>query len=249
MDALDLDYEDALRKLPGAGIVTSMVIRTRYIDTVLDASLRDGVRQVVVLGAGFDSRGYRFQDRLKGVRFIEVDYGPTQQYKERRVREVLGSIPKNLRYVPMDFTKDDLLTQLRKGGFSETEKTLFIWEGVVVYMPEAAVKATLQFVRRHSAAGSRIVFNYVLSDFPELNNPTSRTAKWGEPMIFGFAGDSASEFVREIGLEVLSDLKFRELAKQYAVKADGTSSLPALTEETTGSRSQRMCDARVPTGR
>jgi methyltransferase (TIGR00027 family) len=149
----------------------------------------------------------------------------------------------------MDFTKDDLLTQLRKGGFSETEKTLFIWEGVVVYIPEAAVKATLQFVRRHSAAGSRIVFNYVLSGFPELNNPTSRTAKWGEPMIFGFPGDSASEFVREIGLEVLSDLKFRELAKQYGVKADGTSSLPTLTEETTESRSQRMCYARVPAGR
>jgi methyltransferase (TIGR00027 family) len=248
MDALDLEYEDALRKLPGPGIVTSMVIRTRYIDTVLDSSLRDGVRQVVVLGAGFDSRGYRFQDRLKGVRFIEVDYGPTQEYKQRRIKEVLGRIPKNLRYVPMDFTKDDLLALLRKGGFSATEKTLFIWEGVVVYIPEAAVKGTLQFVRRHSAADSRIVFNYVLSDFPELNNPNSRTTKWGEPMIFGFPGDSASEFVREAGLEVISDLKFVELAKQYAVKADGTSSLPMLAEKTTGSRSQRMCYARVPGG-
>jgi methyltransferase (TIGR00027 family) len=249
MEALDLDYEDALRRLPGPAFVTSMVIRTRYIDAVLDASLSDGVRQVVVLGAGFDSRGYRFQSRLKDVRFIEVDYGPTQAYKRQRVKEVLGRIPDNVRYVPMDFTRDDLLTQLRNGGFSVAEKTLFIWEGVVAYIPEAAVKATLEFVRKHSPPDSRIVFNYVLSDFPEIHNPNSRMAKWGEPLIFGFPGDSASEYVREAGLEVISDLQFLELAKAYAIKADGTSSLPRLATGKPVAGAHRLCYARVPARR
>jgi methyltransferase (TIGR00027 family) len=248
MDALDLDYEDALRRLPAAGIVTYTAIRTRYIDTVLQGSFQDGVRQVVILGAGFDSRGYRFQNRLQGVQFIEVDYGPTQEYKQRRVREVLGRIPKNVRFVPMDFTKDDLLTQLRKGGFSPTEKTLFIWEGVVAYIPEAAVKATLVFVSKHSAPDSRIIFDYPLSDYQNINNPDSLTAKWGEPMIFGFPGASASAAVRTAGLEVLSDLKVFELAKRYAVSADGTRALPMLPAEAPGSpgKSVGMCYARVP---
>jgi methyltransferase (TIGR00027 family) len=64
-------------------------------------------------------------------------------------------LPSTVSYVPMDFTKDDLLTQLTKAGYSQREKTFFLWEGVVFYLPEAAVKDTLHFVRDHAAPGSR----------------------------------------------------------------------------------------------
>ena len=55
---------------------------------------------------------------------MEVDYGPTQEHKKQRVRTVMGKLPANIRYIPMDFTKDDLLTQLRTGGYSEKESAL-----------------------------------------------------------------------------------------------------------------------------
>src|SRR5262245_44064257 len=133
MDALDLDYDGAMAQLGTRLPVTSHAFRTKAFDAAMLDALKAGATQVVVLGAGFDSRGYRFQSQLRGVRFMEVDYPPTQEYKKRRVREILGKPPANVSYVPMDFTKDDLLHQLVKSHYSEREKTFFLWEGVVFY--------------------------------------------------------------------------------------------------------------------
>jgi methyltransferase (TIGR00027 family) len=248
MDALDLDYDAALKRIPDPANVTQHFVRTKFVDATLEEGLRDGALQVVILGAGFDSRGYRFQDRLRGVRFFEVDYGPTQEYKKQRVKEVLGGLPKHVRYIAMDFTKDDLLTQLRKGGYLERLKTLFVWEGVTMYIPESAVKQTLGFVRNHSAPGSTIVFNYFLSGMPSINNPNSRYARWGEPMIFAFPGKGAADFVRNQGLEVVSDLNQGEVPRKYGPQPDATASLPARVRPAGGGGDSfgGWCIARVP---
>jgi methyltransferase (TIGR00027 family) len=227
MNALDLDFEEALKRIPAP--VTSLVGRTKYVDAALVEALQDGAKQVVVLGAGLDTRGFRFQDQLKGVRFLELDYGPTQEYKKRRVLEIFGSLPAQIRYVPMDFTKDDLLTELRKAGYSERDKTFFLWEGVVMYIPEPAVRDTLRFIKEHSGKGSRVIFNYALASHPEVKSPTtSRYAKWGEPFIFGFPGESAVPFVENAGLKVLSDVSGWELMLKHATRADGTSNLGSV---------------------
>jgi methyltransferase (TIGR00027 family) len=245
MDALDLDYPHALERLApqDRGSVTTMFIRTKHIDAALDTALRDGTRQIVILGAGFDSRGYRFRDRLRGMRFLEVDYGPTQEYKKQRVREVLGALPKDVRYIPMDFTKDDLLAQLAKGGYSERERSLYIWEGVTMYLPETAITTTLRFIREHAASGSRVVFDYALAGDPRINNPSTRFARWGEPWMFGFPGSSAEDALRPAGLVPLADASMSDLAARYAQRPDGTSTLPPVTEEQ-GAR--RICIAEVP---
>ena len=159
MAALDLDFASAIKILGLRLPVVTQAYRTKAFDAAMLAALQDGVRQVVVLGAGFDSRGYRFQTELRGVRFMEVDYGPTQQYKKQRVKEILGAPAGNVTYVPMDFTKDDLRTQLVKAGYSEKVATFFLWEGVTHYLPESAVRDTLHFVRDHAAPGRRIAFD------------------------------------------------------------------------------------------
>jgi methyltransferase (TIGR00027 family) len=250
METLDLNFDAALQRLSerDRGFVTVMYTRTKYIDDCMEKAVKEGASQIVILGAGFDSRGYRFQDRLRDLRFFEVDYGPTQEYKKQRVKEALGSAPKHVRYIPMDFTKDDLSTQLRKGGYKEREKTFFIWEGVTMYIPESSVRQTLQFVRAHSAPGSRIVFNYALARSPEINNPNSRYAQWGEPHIFGFPGDSAIGYVHEAGLEVVSDVAALDLISKYTRRADGSASLPPLSGNA-GSSGARFCIASVPTNR
>ncbi len=225
MDALDLDYSQAIQRLPTAldrGFITAQFARTKFFDEALNDALMDGACQIVILGAGFDSRGYRFRDRLRDVAFFEVDYGPTQEYKKQRVREVLGAIPPEVRYVPMDFTKDDLLSELRKHGYAERLKTLFIWEGVTMYLPETAIKETLHFVRDHSGTGSSIAFNYLLASSPEVNNPNTRPARWGEPFIFGFPGENAISYVKGEGLTAAVDTA--QLWKKYGT--NGASSLP-----------------------
>jgi methyltransferase (TIGR00027 family) len=246
MDALDVDFRHAIQRLPeqDRGSVTTMFIRTRYFDDLLDEALRDGARQVIILGAGFDSRGYRFGDRLRHTRFIEVDYGPTQEYKKRRVQEIFGTLPKRVQYVPMDFTKDSLLAQLRTGGYSEEEKSLYIWEGITMYIPDKSIQETLRFVREHSAPGSTIGFDYVLSSDSRVNNAKSRFARWGEPWVFGFPGKSAVEYVRHEGLTAVSDVSMGDLEAKYVQRREGPSALPSPSSE---QRARRICVARVAT--
>jgi len=205
MDALDLDFAGAMRQLGVHLPVAVLTYRTKLFDAALLDALQDGARQVVVLGAGFDSRAYRFQSQLGDVRFMEVDYGPTQAYKKQRLGEILDVIPSNVSFVPMDFTKDNLLEQLRNAGYSEQQNTFFLWEGVTYYLPESAVKDTLHFVRDHSASGSRIAFDYTGANNPGINNPLHLYARWGEPYLFGFPNSSAREYVQQEGLGVLSD--------------------------------------------
>jgi methyltransferase (TIGR00027 family) len=251
-DALDLPYAEAVRRLPDPLNVMTLHIRTRHVDATLLDALRGGARQVVVLGAGFDTRGFRFADELRGVTFIEVDYGPTQEYKKRRVKEVFGRLPRHIKYVPMDFAKDDLLRQLRKGGYDEKRKTLFIWEGVTRYIPEPAVLGTLRFVRDHAASGSTITFDYITTANLLLNSTSNQTAKWGEPFIFGFPENGAAAVVEREGLEVVEDLVGNALVQKYGMRADGTSSLPLPPRA--GNRAGRpgeavsggYCTARVP---
>jgi len=245
MDALDLDFEAAIKRHTNPPFVTYMLARTRYFDDSLEEAVQDGARQVVILGAGFDSRGYRFHDRLRRVRFFEIDYGPTQEHKKQRVKQILGSIPAQVRYIAMDFTKDDLLAQLRKGGYSDKEKTLFISEGVFSYLPESAVKEAFRFVGDHSASGSTIAFSYILSKHPDVNNPNSRFARMGEPFLFGFPGESATEFVKREGLEVVFDASSGDVLDKYLKRKTGTPPLPPLAH--TQATMTGFCTARVAT--
>lgn len=203
--ALDLDFDGAVQQLGAELPVDVLTYRTKVFDAALLDALQNGATQVVVLGAGFDSRAYRFRTQLAEVRYLEVDYGPTQAYKRQRLAELSEVIPPNVSFVPVDFTKDDLLQQLRAADYSEQRRTFFLWEGVTYYLPESAVRNTLEFVRDHSAPGSRLAFDYAGANNPAVNNPSHKYARWGEPWIFGFPGNRAREYVQAEGLRVVSD--------------------------------------------
>src|SRR5262249_46688266 len=105
MAALDVaSFDEAMKRVGVKLPVTSHAYRTRAFEKALLDAIHDGARQVIVLGAGFDSRGYRFQRELRGARFMEIDYPPTQEYKKQRVKDVIGAVPSTVSYVPMDFT-------------------------------------------------------------------------------------------------------------------------------------------------
>jgi methyltransferase (TIGR00027 family) len=133
------------------------------MDDLLSDTLEQGLRQVVILGAGFDSRAYRF-DRLKdGVKVFEVDHPATQQAKVKKLTRILGpgGLPDYITFVPIDFTRETLEVRLPECGYSDRLKTLFIWEGVTMYLDAPSVDATLAFVSHHSAPGSAVVFDYM----------------------------------------------------------------------------------------
>ena len=120
LNGLAQDYRELSRIPEVEPVVRYLLVRTKFIDERLIRAVEGGATQVIVLGAGFDSRAYRLREVLKGVRFIEVDFGPTQEYKKRRVRDVLGCLPENVTYAPIDFTREKLEDVLQRTGFVPT---------------------------------------------------------------------------------------------------------------------------------
>jgi methyltransferase (TIGR00027 family) len=130
------------------------------MDDYLGACLRAGIEQLVILGAGLDSRAYRIEGLKGQVRVFEVDHPATQAAKLAKLTKLFGALPAHVTYVPIDFDAETL-EKLFDFGYSRQHKTLFIWEGVVHYLTAEAVDQTLSFVSKHSGAGSSIIFDYV----------------------------------------------------------------------------------------
>ncbi len=146
-----------IAKQVGIGADMLIALRHRFIDEHLLHHYRDGIRQVVLLGAGYDSRALRF--RYPGLRFIEIDHPMTQRRKVR----LMGSsgFPEHdaLYFIPVDFTEDWLKT-VADSGLIRQEPTLFIWEGVSYYLPCEAVAYTLEGVKNLTPPGSSLVFDF-----------------------------------------------------------------------------------------
>src|SRR5277367_892628 len=101
--AFGQEFQEAICDPDVFGMAWLMLVRTRFIDELMERAIRNGATQLVILGAGFDTRAHRFTDLLKDAAVFEIDYGATQEYKKRRVGAALGGAPANLTYAPIDF--------------------------------------------------------------------------------------------------------------------------------------------------
>jgi methyltransferase (TIGR00027 family) len=124
-----------------------------HIDAKVRAAAAEGLDELVILGAGLDSRAYRMTQELAKTRVFEVDFPPTQEDKKHRVKTALGNVPGNVTYVGIDFAKQTLDEVLLAVGHRPSAKALFLMEGVMVYLTAEAVRSTLQFVSKNSAPG------------------------------------------------------------------------------------------------
>ena len=211
------------------GTAIMMLVRTKFIDEKLTQAIESGARQFVILGAGFDTRAYRFKDLLRDVKVFEVDSIATQSYKRRRAEATIGPQPANLTYVTIDFNREKLGDALLRAGYDPAEKTFFTWEGVTMYVAEEGVRETLRAIAQ-AAPGSRLVVDYTthavldfMEKFPEFG-PARFLAKWGEPWVFGLPDGHEREFFISLGLEAreLFPLFSQDTVKKYLTRADGT---------------------------
>lgn len=210
------------------GSYNYIVTRTKHFDEILLNEIANNIEQLVILGAGYDTRGIRFQEALRNASIFEVDIHSTQSQKKNVLNKKISfTPPQNYTFVSLDFTKDDLRESLEKHGFSITQKTLFLWEGVSYYLPEKDVKKTLNFVSL-CKKGSSIVFDYSIKSFVLGDHSTyggKKLAKWlkkiKEPFLFGLAPEETANFIKECNLKLLSDLGPEELSNQYLINSKG----------------------------
>jgi methyltransferase (TIGR00027 family) len=195
-----------------------LALRTCVLDAQVRARIEDGVRQVVILGAGLDTRAARLAS--SGVRFFEVDHPASQADKRARLARLADYPIDAAAYVACDFEQQDFLDVLVAAGFVPTAPSLFLWEGVTYYLPEAAVRATLSRIAKGAAPRSIVAFDYVRKRFvqgemkdPKDHEARDRVAEMGEPLRFGT--DDVLPLLHDVGFRRVRTASFDELCLNF----------------------------------
>ncbi len=134
-------------------IAAHVAARTGFFDDEVLQAIAGGVQQVVICGAGYDDRALRF--RSPGVRYFELDLPTTQDDKRRRLLQ-MGADTSGLVLVPADLGLDDVAAVLATGGHEARRPSLFLCEGLFVYLERSGCERLLAGLRDRAAAGSRL---------------------------------------------------------------------------------------------
>jgi methyltransferase (TIGR00027 family) len=209
------------------GAYEFMLARTEFFDQVVEHALKENVAQIVLLGAGYDSRPYRFDEFIQDTRIFELDTKPTQQRKKDCLQQAQIPVSEHISFVPMNFETNNLLDKLIKAGFSREKKTLFVWEGVTYYLSAEVVDHMLTFVRTNSPPGSSICFDYAALSDKALNEDGAKELRKlmqsqhsNEPTKFGIHAGEIGSFLAERGFEIIEHLTAAEMNEKYLARGD-----------------------------
>ena len=196
--------KELLRRLVNVHIAPSPLCRAAYTEKALSAATMTGTKQYVILGAGLDTFAFRETEFLSGHRVFEVDHPLTQADKKERIARAGWTVPDNLAFVPVDFTKDSLAERLLAAGFDRSVKSFFSWLGVTYYLSSEAIDAMLSSLSPLCADGSTLVFDYPDENFfdaPEkrVQNTIMMAKAGGEPMKTAFSYGALEKLLERHG--------------------------------------------------
>jgi len=200
-----------------AGMMTFALVREQYVHDLISREVRAGLDQIVILGAGFDTRAYRIPE-IGALPVFEVDHPVTQQAKREAIAPLDPPVPGNVIFVSVDFDTDDLGERLRSSGYDEAGRTLFVWQGVTMYLTPEGVDRTLSFISRHSGVGSLVVFDYLYrSSMSAAQTLGLRFVTWamGERTTFGIDAARIEPFLAERGFSAVHNVDGAELRRRY----------------------------------
>ncbi len=211
-----------------AGMYEYVIARTKTIDAEFKRALDQGIKQILIFGAGFDSRGVRLGSKVKDTRIFELDAPLTQAAKIERYRLKKVEIPGSLTYIPIDFNRESLPERLLQGGFEKDRPSLFILEGLAMYLQPESVDGTFRVIEEFSGAGSRVVFDHIYASVLRRENLYEGeqelykgVADNGERFCFGIEKGHADEFLSAYGFTTEKILDSSALEDMYFRDASG----------------------------
>jgi len=215
----------------GMGIVAAMqainpsirkaiVLRARYMDDYAEASIAEGCRQVVLLGAGYDSR-YLRTPGFRDIPVFELDLESTQQVKKALTRRLFGCLPANVTYIATNLAVDSISQKLLAAGFRRELKTLFIWEGVTLFLNEEIIAETFGHIAE-LGPGHRLTFDFVPAELvdDETDYRGNRDLlRWcasiNEPLTFGCSAVRMRQMLCAAGFGNVQIRNMREAHRMY----------------------------------
>lgn len=210
------------------GIYEYIIARTKYIDEVFERHKQD-IEQVIILGAGFDSRSIRFNDKMANAVFFELDSPITQESKLKRYNKRNIKIPGNVIYIPIDFVKETFSQKLNEYGFKKGRVCLFLLEGLSMYLNTVSMDAAFQMIYDCAGEGSIVVFDYVYASVLRRENTYQDERKisklvgaFGEKWTFGIERGEVGGFLLKHGFLLIDEANSHTLEQRYFSNTKGT---------------------------
>jgi methyltransferase (TIGR00027 family) len=202
----------------------AVITRSRFTEDALHAAVTRGVRQYVMIGAGFDSYALRRPADEQHVEIFEVDHPATQSLKKRRLSACAITVEGPVHFLAADLANEGLDTVLSRSSFRPDEPAFFSWLGVTMYLTRDANFASLRAIAQCGAAGSELVFTYLDQEVFRGDSASASDAfadlrrsvtSMGEPFLSAFDPTALEHDLREVGFELVEDLDDIRLVQRY----------------------------------
>ena len=211
------------------GIYEYVIARTKYIDTQFKGAIDSGFDQILIFGAGFDSRAVRFHKLNRKTKIFELDSPHTQKVKVLHFKKREISLPDNVVYIPIDFNKEMVLEKLLSHGFDPDKRTFFLMEGLIMYLTTEAVDELFTILCRLASSGSRILFDYIYASVLRQENTCFgeksiyKTVNGvNESWLFGIEKGETELFLKKNNFKLIRNLDSGDLENIFFKKPDGT---------------------------
>ena len=199
-----------------------VLIRARYAEQALEAAIRDGIRQYVIIGAGLDSFALRRTDLMEHLQVFEIDLPSMQAIKRKRLRKMGVEQPPGLHFVAADLGEVPVMEALATSSFDSGRRAFLSLLGVTYYLPTEVIAQTARSIADGVAPGSRFVLDHMLDDataWPEHREKRTAlreyVAKRGEPMHSDYSPEEMSELMAGAGFRTLEAITMMDLGDRF----------------------------------
>jgi methyltransferase (TIGR00027 family) len=213
----ELKVQEMENLFPGLG--NSIRARVKYFDLTLNQCISHDFTQLVILGAGYDTRPYRIPGIDNNFKIFEVDHPETQSFKKEIISRIFEKLPDNVTYIPLNLETGDIDITISSTCFSELKKTLVIMEGLIMYLSSDSINKIFSYFSQKCPVGSKILFDY----YPEsvvsgekneyAKNIVKFTQMNGEPLKFGIPENDERNFLSQWNFTDIRIIRSEEYKK------------------------------------
>ncbi len=214
-------------KLAPAGIYEYVIARTKYIDKIFSSAIDGDFDQILLMGAGFDSRAIRLRDKNEKIKIYELDIETTLKAKLKQFKKRHIDIGSTI-FVKIDFNTENITDKLKQHEFQFGKKTLYILEGITMYLNEDAVENDFKFIQESAGDGSEVIFDFLYKSVLRKENLYygeasiyNRVQAEGEAWHFGIEKGELQNFLKKYDLILIEQLNSKKLEEIYFTDNQG----------------------------
>jgi methyltransferase (TIGR00027 family) len=217
-----------IKVLAPRGMYEYVIARTKYIDSIFQEALTNQFSQVLIMGAGFDTRALRFQSQSRGADIFELDVAVTQQAKIHQYAKRGLTVPAYVHFVAIDFDKELLSEKLEEAGFARNERCLFVMEGLLMYLQQESVDTTFRVCSDFAGKDSEFVFDVIHASvarhegrYQYEEQAVKRVGGVGEQWQFGLEQEEIGSFLSAYRISLVESCNAQQLEDRYFRGDDG----------------------------